>query len=181
MVRLLRQAPRGCPPWGGAAHPEPRRRVERGAAPPCQSVTSTPLPPHPSFRPPRAGIHPRGQAAHPEPRRRVERGAAPPCQSVTSTPLPPHPSFRPPRAGIHPRGRAAHPEPRRRVERMRDIISPTIPSPLFSLSSRGSALKVRRGGRYLGLAHSHVYLPRTPPHPPPCDISPLPHPHPTRL
>ena len=53
--------------------------------------------------------------------------------------------------GCPPWGGAAHPEPRRRVERMRDIISPTIPSPLFSLSSRGSA-------RDLGLAHSHVYL-----------------------
>ena len=113
-MRLLKQAPRGCPPWGGAAHPEPRRRAERRATPHCQSVTSTPLPLHPSFRPPRAGIHPRGGAAHPEPRRRVER--------------------------------------------MRDIISPTIPSPLFSLSSRGSALKVRRGGRDIALAHSHVCL-----------------------
>ena len=51
----------------------------------CQSANTTPFP-HPSFRPPRAGIHPWGGAAHPEHHRRVERGAAPRCQSIVVVP-----------------------------------------------------------------------------------------------
>ena len=96
------------PSPGGAAHPEPSRRVEQGSGHVMTTHRGYPTPPHPLLprhSAPQAGqrcckcacgmrqsVNPSpGGAAHPEPSRRVERGSGHVMTTHRGYPTPPHP------------------------------------------------------------------------------------------